>query len=108
MIGNEEYLVTLNPKEIDFLPSNTIVEVLQNVYTILSTTKYSAPLFREFGTSASYLDEPHAVARMRHTKEIIEAVEQYEPRAFVTEVKYYSDEKDGKVYPAVTLRLRGG
>lgn len=107
MIDNQEYLVTLNPKEIDFLPGNVIVEVLQNVYTILATTKYSVPLFREFGTSASYLDEPHAVARMRHTKEIIEIVEQYEPRVFVTEVKYYSDEKDGKIYPAVKVQLRG-
>lgn len=106
-MNEQEFIVTLNPKEINFMPDNEIVEVLQNVYTILSTAQYSAPLFREFGTSATYLDEPHAVARMKHTKEVIEVVERYEPRVFVVEVIYYSDEKDGKIYPAVKVRLRG-
>lgn len=103
----KEYIVTVNPKKINYYPENEVIEVLQNVYTILSTMEYSVPLYREFGTSATYLDAPHAVARMRHTREVIEVVERFEPRAFVVEVNYYSDEKDGKIYPAVTVRLRG-
>lgn len=103
---SEEFIVTLNPKKINFMPENEVVEVLQNVYTILSTMKFSVPLYREFGTSASYLDEPHAIAKMKHTREVMEVVEMYEPRAFVVEVIYYSDEIDGKIYPAVKVRIR--
>lgn len=103
----EDYTVTLNPKEINFMPENETIEILQNVYTILSTLQYTVPLYREFGTKATYLDEPHAVARMKHTKEVIEIVEKYEPRIFVVEVLYYSDENDGKIYPAVRVRRRG-
>lgn len=104
---SEEYIVTLNPKKINFMPENEVVEILQNVYTILSTLQYTAPLYREFGTSATYLDEPHAIARMKHTREVMEVVEKYEPRAFILEVLYYSSEVDGKIYPAVKVRLRG-
>lgn len=104
---DKEYIVTVNPKKINYFPENEVIEVLQNVYTILSTMEYSVPLYREFGTSATYLDEPHAIARMQHTREVIEVVERYEPRVFVIEVNYYSDEKDGKIYPAVKVRLRG-
>lgn len=104
---SEEYIVTLNPKKINFMPENEIVEILQNVYTILSTTKFTAPLYREFGTSAAYLDQPHAISKMQHTREVMEVVEMYEPRAFVVEVLYYSDEVNGKIFPAVKIRLRG-
>lgn len=41
---NEEYIVTVNPKKINFMPENEVVEILQNVYTILSTTQFSVPL----------------------------------------------------------------
>lgn len=104
---NEEYIVTMNPKKINFMPENEIVEVLQNVYTILSTLKFTTPLYREFGTSSDYLDDPHAISKMKHTREVMEVVELYEPRVFVVEVNYYSDEISGKIYPAVKVRLRG-
>lgn len=103
----DDYIVTLNPKKINFMPENEVVEVLQNVYTILSTMKFAVPLYREFGTSAPYLDDPHAITKMKHTREVMEVVELYEPRVFVVEVLYYSDEIDGKIYPAVKVRLRG-
>lgn len=105
-MNDEVFIVTLNPKEIDFMPANEVTEILQNVYTILSTLQYTTPLFREFGTSATFLDDPHAIARMKHTREVIDRVEEYEPRAFVEHVDYYSDEIDGKIYPAVKIRLR--
>lgn len=104
---NEEYIVTVNPKKINFMPENEVVEILQNVYTILSTLQFSVPLYREFGTSAAYLDDPHAVARMKHTREVMEIIEMYEPRVFVVEVLYYSEEVDGRIFPAVKVRLRG-
>lgn len=104
---SEEYIVTLNPKKINFMPENEVVEILQNVYTILSTVKFEVPLYREFGTSATYLDDTHAISKMKHTREVMETVELYEPRVFVVEVLYYSDEVNGKIYPAVKVRLRG-
>lgn len=104
---SQEYIVTLNPKKINFMPESEVVEILQNVYTILSTMRYTAPLYREFGASATYLDDPHEIAKMKHTREVMEIVEMYEPRAFIVEILYYSSEIDGKIYPAVKVRLRG-
>jgi len=104
---NDSFIVTTYHKEIKFQPVNEIEEILQNVYTIMSTYKFTVPLFREFGTSASYLDMPSALSKMAYIKELIEVIEKFEARVIVEEILFYSDEQNGRLYPVANIRLKG-
>lgn len=94
-----------NINQINFAPGSLEEEVLQNVKTILTTTKYSVPLDREFGLSATMLDDPIPIAKAKLTAEIITAIRRWEPRARVVEVRYEGDGMDGILRPKVRIEL---
>lgn len=101
------YVVSLDA-EIDFSPSTEVIEILQNVRTILSTRKGSVPLNRDFGLSWSYVDMPTPVAQMQMRSEIMDAIEAYEPRAKVVSVEFNSSQTDGIdgcLRPVVTVSI---
>ena len=70
---------------VDFSPQDEITEILQNVQTIMATTKGSVPLDRDFGVSADYVDKPMAKAKAMLAAEIIQKVraESYHHRDFL-------------------------
>ena len=101
----QEFDLLLNlPQEIDFNPPDTVREILQNVRTILTTYKYSVPLDRDLGISATFLDEPQPRAIALLTSEMTDALAKYEPRAKLREVRIESD-NNGKFYPRIKIRL---
>ncbi|MEX3625827.1 GPW/gp25 family protein [Viridibacillus arvi] len=87
--------------EIDY-GATGIAEILQNVAFILSTYKYSCPLDREFGWEPS-LDNPIDQAEAENTAAIIEAIEEYEPRATIVEIIVESDKLEG--HQNITVRV---
>lgn len=89
---------------IDFAPENELLEVLQNVRTILSTVKFSVPLDRDFGIDASLLDKPILEAKAKISSEIILAIKKYEPRVKVEEITFSGD-MDGKLQPKVQVSI---
>ena len=89
---------------IDFAPENEILEILQNVRTILSTVKFSVPLDRDFGIDASLLDKPILEAKAKISSEIILAIKKYEPRVKVEEITFSGD-IDGKLQPKVQVSI---
>ena len=91
---------------VNFAPSSTVEEVIQNVRTILTTTVYSVPLDRTFGINPDMLDLPMPAAQARLTAEIVAAVEKIEPRATVTEVTFAGDGADGFLKPSIRLRIK--
>lgn len=92
--------------EISFAPESELAEILQNVRTIVTTPKYSAPLNRGFGVTASWLDDPLPGAQARLTAEIIAEVQRREPRVRVTRVIFEGDALDGILRPKVRVRIR--
>jgi phage baseplate assembly protein W len=102
------YELTTQPREIIFSPSSTIEEILQNVYTILTTMIFTVPLFREFALDASIIDDPIPIAKARLVSEVIEKVQMYENRVIVEEVIFNDDFMEGRIEPAVRIRLREG
>lgn len=84
-----------------------ITEILQNVQTILTTSKYSVPLDREFGINSTMLDLPIPIAKAKLTSEIISAVHKWEPRVRVTKVSFEGDGLDGKLVPKVRVKIIG-
>lgn len=93
------------PLTIDFEPANTAAEVGQNIYTLLSTAKYTVPLDRNFGLSTTFIDQPINAVKAKIRAEIMEAIARYEPRFTVTSIEFSSSElTEGALYPVV----RGG
>ena len=91
---------------VNFSPSSTVEEILQNVRTIISTVKMSVPLDRDFGVDYSFVDKPTAKARAMYSSEIIQAVKKYEPRANIVSISFSAD-IDGKLSPKVEVSING-
>lgn len=101
--------------EVNFAP-NKVQEIMQNVRTILRTTKYSVPLNRGFGIDGNIIDLPLPLAKAKMINEIINAIKKYEPRVEVIKIDFKSaintetntDELDGVLHPKVTIRIKNG
>ena len=81
------YTITLN-RAVDFAPKTEVEEILQNVRTILATLRGSVPLDRDLGVSWEHVDKPRSLARSLIKQDIIEAIEEYEPRVRVRSVEF--------------------
>lgn len=90
---------------IDFAPASEAAEILQNLRTIITTTKYSVPLDRDFGINADALDKPMAVAQAQLQSEIIMAIKRYEPRVTVTSISFTGTD-DGQLIPKVQVMIK--
>lgn len=100
-----EYRVTLN-NIVDFAPESITAEVLQNVRTILNTRVGTVPLARDFGISWEHVDMPMPVARSVMQGAVIDAIEEFEPRARVENVTFDGDGADGILRPTVIVSIR--
>lgn len=102
-----QYTVTLSG-QVDFAPSDEVREILQNVRTILSTRKGSVPLDRDFGLTWAHVDKPLPVATMLMRSEVIDVIEECEPRATVVSVDFDEDTAsamDGILKPRVVVQI---
>ena len=88
---------------VDFSPPSVRAEILQNIRTIITTPKYSVPLFREFGLDETLTDSPMNIAGSKLKSDIIMAVRKYEPRASVTHIEIVPD-NNGRL--SFRLRIR--
>lgn len=99
------YLVTANSEPaIDFAPASVVDEVIQNVRTAITTTKYSIPLDRGFGIDGAVVDLPMNVAKAKLTNEIFRAIRRYEPRAVIENISFSGDEA-GRLQPTVEVSV---
>ena len=97
--------VSLMPEEINFAPDSVVEEVVQNVRTICSTSKYSVPMDRLFGVDAAIVDRPTPRAMAAMQAEIIQSVRKYEPRCKVKRVSFDGD-IDGRLNVKVRIEIR--
>jgi len=102
------HTITANERlTITFAPETLIEEIIQNVAMILSTPKNTAPLFRDFGTSITFLDRPTPAAEALIVAEIYDAIEMFEPRAEIINVSFVRDEMTGKIVPSLEVGING-
>jgi len=92
------------PEIIDIAPKNDVNEILQNVRTILATTKGTIPLDREFGIDGSVIDMPTMQAQAYLTNEIFQAIRRYEPRVSIDNITF-DGEISGKLIPKVVITI---
>ncbi|MHC1747428.1 MAG: GPW/gp25 family protein [Cellulosilyticaceae bacterium] len=96
------YEVTGEVKKLN-LDARGVEEILQNISIIIATPKYSVPLNRNFGVEVSMLDAPIEIAENIFTAKVIEAIQDFEPRAKVTKVTYFKNHAEGKLIPKVQV-----
>ena len=96
-------IMAKDTNDFSWQPTTEAEEIIQNVRTILTTRRGSVPLDRAFGIDTVLIDLPVTAIKGRLTKEIIEAVERFEPRVEVKEVKFAGDAAEGAVYPVVKV-----
>jgi len=100
-----QYEVSVKASEIiDIAPKNDVNEILQNVRTILATTKGTIPLDREFGIDGSVIDMPTMQAQAYLTNEIFQAIRRYEPRVSIDNITF-DGEISGKLIPKVVITI---
>lgn len=90
---------------IDFAPASEAAEILQNIRTIITTTKYGVPLDRDFGVDADMLDLPINVAQAKLQSEMITAIKKHEPRVEITSISFTGTD-DGVLIPKVQVRIK--
>lgn len=93
--------------DIDFSPETVKKEILQNIAMILSTPKYTVPLYRNFGISTEVIDRPIAIAESLLIGEIYDNIEKYESRAEVISVSFEEKHLEGKLIPKVEVNIIG-
>ncbi len=104
-----KYRVGQQSIDVDFAPEG-VMEILQNVRTILATRKGSVPLDRDFGISWDNVDQSLPAAKMLMRSEVIDAIERYEPRVRVESVEFLTDTEramEGVLRPVVTVSIKG-
>jgi phage baseplate assembly protein W len=93
---------------VNFAPKSEIDEILQNVYTLLRTAKYSVPLDRDLGIDMTFIDRPAPDAMFRARSRIPEEIERYEPRAKVRVIEfrlYEGESERGMFYPVLQIEI---
>ncbi len=97
------------PLKVDFEPQNDLVEIAQNVYTLLSTDKYTVPLKRSFGLTSTVIDQPINMVQAKLRAEIMDVIARWEPRFIVQEIDFSKSTnlKEGVLYPVVRGGING-
>jgi hypothetical protein len=89
--------------DIDLAPANTHQEVIQNVAVILSTVQKSCPMFRGLGLPSELYGRPLNVVENILVGYLYDQIEEYEPRAIISEINFETESKTGKMIPIITL-----
>jgi phage baseplate assembly protein W len=82
-----------------------VFEILQNVYRLILTSKYSVRLDRLMGFEADYVDSPINLEPDIFTAEVLDVVHRYEPRVEILDIDFRPD-LDGKMVTKIKLVLR--
>ena len=95
-------------REINMEPQTETEEIMQNVAVILATPKFSVPLDRGLGMNMNFLDKPVPSAKVLAIGDVMDAIEEGEPRVRVKEVDFLEDGMLGRFVPAVEVEIVDG
>jgi phage baseplate assembly protein W len=87
------------------LGAKGILEIMQNVRTVLTTPKGTQPLDRDFGISLEFLDSPVLEIRAKAEQECVLALRKYEPRAVIKKIRWDADILNGKFWPDFLIQV---
>ncbi|MDE6727913.1 MAG: GPW/gp25 family protein [Oscillospiraceae bacterium] len=76
--------------------TDEVSSIIQNIALLLNTKKGTIPMYREFGLPMEFVDKPMNVAETIATLEISEALEAFEPRATLKDLRF-KPSNDGRM-----------
>lgn len=88
-----------------FAEGDEITSIVQNIVILLNTRKGSIPLYRDFGLPMEFIDKPAEVAETLATLEISEALEKFEPRAALKDLRFMPS-RDGRMSIQVEVSIK--
>lgn len=90
----------------DFQENDEIKSIKQNIAMLLNTKKGTIPMYREFGLPMEFVDKPINVAETMATFEISEALDAFEPRATLKDMRF-KPSMDGRmsIHLEVTINV---
>lgn len=95
----------LSDAAFDWAPSG-LVEVLQNVKTILTTPIGTQVLDRAFGVDMSYIDRPISIVKNQLIGAVLTAIHKYEKRVEIQDISFLgSDPLTGHLKVDVVLNI---
>lgn len=100
------YTVSATDTRLKLGVTERVESVIQNVAIILRTRAGTCPMYRQFGLPRNYEGKPTAVARPILYAEIREAVEEFEPRCEVVNIRFEEDaDEPGIIHPIVEVQI---
>lgn len=91
--------------KITLCETDPLKSVIQNIYLILATRKNTVPMYRKFGLPMAFIDKPSLAAETISAAEIREAIEEFEPRAEVTDILYETSEHGAVLSVKLEVRV---
>lgn len=88
---------------IDLAPANEHQAIIQNIAVILDSIQNSCPMFRAFGLPGQLYGRPLPAVENVMVGYIYDQIEEYEPRAVISEVTFERDELKGTLIPIITI-----
>ena len=103
------FQITANGSIINNLAPQTLIdEITQNIATILLTPKGTVPLDRNFGTSWQFIDRNTPAAESTIVSDVLDAIEEYEPRVEIVDITFDTNEMTGQIIPRLEVSINAG
>ena len=93
---------------ITLIPKNVAEEIIQNIKVIVTTVMGNVPLDRKFGIDSKIIDNP-IKAKSRLAIFILESIQDFEPRAEVTNIEIIEDIEGfgkGRLMPKLEVNIK--
>ena len=90
-------------ENIDLAPANEHQAIIQNIAIILDTIQNSCPMFRGLGLPGELYGRPLPAVENMLVGYIYDQIEEYEPRAVISEVTFEKDDINGKLIPIIYI-----
>lgn len=107
----EQVLITSDGsllEDIDLSPATVIEDVVQNIATILATTKGTIPYMRGFGRNRETEGRPMPVVKNMIVSDVFQQISDYEPRAILGEIRVEENEESDELNDIlITVVLEG-
>ncbi len=75
------------PPDYSLCENDTAASVLQNIALLVATKQGTVPGYREFGLPMRFIGMPEKIASTVAAQEVVDAIEQFEPRATLNGVE---------------------
>uniref|UniRef100_A8GLR0 IraD/Gp25-like domain-containing protein n=1 Tax=Serratia proteamaculans (strain 568) TaxID=399741 RepID=A8GLR0_SERP5 len=102
----DRYSITGGNLIVNWSPATVVDEVLQNVAMLLATTVNTVPFDRGLGLTGGYVDSIPPAVRGQITRELVQKLSHYEPRAVLIEIEFVTVAESDRVVPKILIGVK--